>query len=306
MTPVSANAGEYKSVVGLDSIYVAVVTQDDSAAYVADTPQYFAPAAEATAEPTTNSETQYADNQPYDTMVSEGETAVALTVTGIPLEMLALVLGKVFDAASGRMWDNGSIPPDVALGFRAEKSNGSHRYQWFLKGKFSAPSEEAATKTDTPDPKTQQLTFTAIRTSHKWALTGSITDSVKRVVGDTDTDNFSATDFFASVQTPASTSVSALALSTALPADGASSVAVTANTVLTFNNALQAGAINGVVVVKADGTAVACVNTLDVTKKILTVNPSASLDASSTYIVAIGVTDIYGQTLNTAINFGTA
>lgn len=302
---VTANAGEYKSVVGLDSLYVAVISQDDSTAYTAGTPEYFAPAAEASAEPATNRETQYADNQPYDTMVNEGETTINLTVTGIPLEMLALVTGKVFNAASGRMWDNGATPPDVALGFRSKKSNGSYRYQWFLKGKFSAPNEEAATETDTPDPKTQQLVFTAIRTTYKWNL-GSVTDSVKRVVGDTDTTNFSATNFFTQVQTPATTSVSALALSESTPADNATGVVVSSNIVLTFNNALPAGAINNVVLSKADGTVVACTNTLDTARKVLTINPNSDMAASTVHLVAIGVTDIYGQSLNAVINFTTA
>jgi hypothetical protein len=43
-----------------------------------------------------------------------------------------------------------------------------------------------------------------------------------------------------------------------------------------------------------------------VTKKIMTVNPDTDFDASSTYIVAIGVTDIYGDTLQAVVNFGTA
>ncbi len=45
------NAGEYKSKVGLDSLYIAEVTQDDLVAYAAGTPAYFAPAAEASQRP---------------------------------------------------------------------------------------------------------------------------------------------------------------------------------------------------------------------------------------------------------------
>jgi len=75
---------------------------------------------------------------------------------------------------------------------------------------------------------------------------------------------------------------------------------------LTFNNKLQAAAIYGVVLVKADGTVKACTNSLDATKKIMTVNPDTDMDAGSTYIVSIAVTDIYGDTLQSAINFGTA
>lgn len=303
--PVNANAGEYKSRVGLDSLYIAEVTQDDATAYVADTPEYLAPAAEATQEPTVNTETQYADDQPYDVMTEEGDTVVTLTVTGLPPEMYAKLLGKVFDSTTGRVFDIGGTPPDMALSFRSRKSNGSYRYYQYLKGKFSAPAEEAATKGDTPDPKTTEIIYTAIRTVYKFDV-GSTNESTKRVFGDDDTTNFSETGWFASVQTPITAAISALSLSSSDPTDGAAAVAITKTITLTFNNALRNNAIYNVVVVKADGTAVACTNSLDATKKIMTVNPDASLDASSTYIVAYGVEDIYAQTLNGAINFGTA
>ena len=65
MSPLSVNSDEYKSRIGLDSLYIAEVTADSAAAYTADTPEYLAPAAEATQQPATNQSTQYADDQPY-------------------------------------------------------------------------------------------------------------------------------------------------------------------------------------------------------------------------------------------------
>ncbi|MDD5367459.1 MAG: Ig-like domain-containing protein [Anaerolineaceae bacterium] len=303
---VNANAGEYKSRVGLDSLYVALVTQDTAAGYVAGTPEYLAPAATASQKVTSSQDTQYADDQPYDVMTSEGPTDVELEVTGLPLEMQALVLGKAFDATTGRMYDYGGSPPDVALAFRSMKSNGKYRYYWFMKGKFSPPDEETATRGEKPEPKTAKLNFKAIPSIYKFDIGSGVLKAVKRVVGDEDTLNFSGSTWFSQVQTPAVAAVSALAISVADPIDGAATVAVTKTITLTFNNALTADAIAHVVVVKADGTAVACTNSLDATKKILTVNPNASLDAASTYIVAIAVKDIYGQALNAAIDFGTA
>lgn len=296
---------EYKSVVGVDSLYIAEVTQDTAAGYVAGTPEYLAPVAELRAEPAVNSETQYADNQAYDTMSSVGETLITAVITNIPAEMYSKLTGQVFDATTGRVYENEGAAPYYAFGFRSLKSNGKYRYYWFPKVKFSLPKEEQSTKTDTPEFKTRELIITAVKTVYEFDL-GDINDSVKRVWGDEDTTNFSATNWFTTVQVPGVAAVDALALSVADPVDGASAVAVTKTIVLTFNNALIAGAIANVVVVKADGAAVACTNSLDATHKILTVNPNASLDASSTYIVAYGVTDIYAQTLNGAINFGTA
>src|SRR4030065_848426 len=169
--PVSANANEYKSRIGLDSLYIAEVTVDSASAYTADSPEYLAPAAEASQAPATNSATQYADDQPYDSVVIEGETVISLTVTGIPPIMQAKLLGRQFDAVSGRVFDNpGATPPYFALSFRSLKSNGSYKYYQYLKGRFSAPTEETATKAESPDPKTTQMTYTAIPSVYEFDI----------------------------------------------------------------------------------------------------------------------------------------
>jgi phi13 family phage major tail protein len=304
--PISANSGEYKSKIGLDNLYVAEVTQDDLSGYVADTPEYLAPAGEASQEPSSSFDIQYADDQPYDVSTSEGETKVNLTVTGMPLAMLAKITGRVFDSTTGRMYDNGGVAPYMALSFRSQKSNGSYRYYQFLKGKFDMPKEEVATKAESPDPKSLQLVFTAIRTTYKFDL-GDINDSVKRIIGDEDTTNFSGSAWFNAVQTPAVGSVSALALSSSTPADAATGVVVTADLTLTFNNALVNSAIYNVVLLDpSDGSVIASAISLDSTKKIVTVNPTASLSASTDYILVYAVTDIYGQSLSGSVNFTTA
>jgi phi13 family phage major tail protein len=303
---INANSGEYKSRIGLDSLYIAEVTEDSATAYTADTPEYLAPAAEASQEPATSAATQYADDQPYDSLVIEGETVINLTVTGIPAEMQAKLLGRQFDSASGRVFDNsGATPPYFALSFRSLKSNGSYRYFQYLKGRFSAPKEETATKADKPDPKTTQLTFTAIPTVYNFDI-GATNEPVKRVYGDEDTTNFSATGWFSAVQTPAVVAPSALALSSSVPTDGTTGISVSANQTLTFNNALTNDAAYDVVLLLSTAyTVVTATITLDTTKKIITIDPGSSLAGTTVYVIAYNVTDIYGQHLSGAINFTT-
>lgn len=305
MTP---NSGEYKSTVGVESLYYALVTQDDSSGYVADTPALLAPVTEIGGEPTSSLDTQYADNQPYDVMASEGETKLTVNVTGVPISTLAILLGKVFDAATGRMFDagGGATPPDVAIGYKSLKSNGSYKYVWFLKGRFSPPKEDASTKTDKAEPKPQELAFTAIKTIYKFTLSGSITDGLKRIVGDEDSTNFSPTGWFTAVQTPTWSAPSALALSSSVPVDDATGVSKSANQTLTFNNALADDAINSVTLLDDADTVVSAVVTLDATKKIITINPAADLDGSTEHKIVAAVTDVYGQTLTSVVTFTTA
>jgi len=304
MTPVSANAGEYRSRIGLDSLYIAEVTVDTAAAYTADTPEWLAPAAEAIQEPSVSTETQFADDSAYDVISSQGETVINLTVTGIPGEMMAKITGETFDAASGRVFDTGGAePPYFALMFRSKKSNGSYRYYSYLKGRFDVPAEETATETDKPAPKTVKLKFHAIKTIHVFDI-GSEDQSVKRVYGDEDTTSFSGATWFSQVQTPVAVSPSALS-AIYDPLDNAAGVAVTKTITITFNNALPDVEIYHVTVTLADGTLKACTNTLDTTKKIMTIDPNTNLAGGSTYLVTVAVTDVYGQRLNAVVNFGT-
>ena len=300
-----ANANEYKSRIGVDSLYVATVTADSASAYTAGTPAYLAPAAEASQVPTTSFGIQYADDQPFDVMTSEAETKISLKVTNIDPQTLALITGKVFDVASGRMWDNGGTAPYMALGFRSKKSTGTYRYYWFLKGKFDMPAEAAQTEGATPTPQTLDLSFTAIRTVFKFDLGAPADDTIKRVMGDEDSTNFSATGWFSQVQTPVVVAPSALALSSSDPADDATGVAVSKVVTLTFNNALPADAIYNVIFATAAGVRKAVTCVLDATKKIMTCTPTTNWAGSTTYVVGIGVTDIYGSVLQTAINFAT-
>lgn len=89
------------------------------------------------------------------------------------------------------------------------------------------------------------------------------------------------------------------------PLDNATGVSKAGNIVLTFSNPI----VNEVVtVVEADGTIVAGTKTWNGARTVLTFNPNADLDGTTTYIVtAAGIGDIYGQSLaTTVINFTTA
>lgn len=300
------DAKEYKPSVGLRDLYYALVSQDDADAYAAGTPAYLAPAMVANLAPSVNSETLYADDGPFENMVSEGATEIEMEVTEIPLQVLATLTGTVFDPTTGQFIDNGGTPPEIALGFKAKKSNGSYKYYWFLKGKFTKPSEEKQSDSDTPNPKQAKLKFTALKTIYKWTM-GSVVDGVKRVVVDGDVPGTTVlADWFNQVVVPSYGGASALSL-TASPLDNATGVAVSVSPTLTFNNALATG-VAGILLTEADGTVIASAISINAARKIVTINPDSNLDASTVYLIAVaGVTDIYGQTYaNTVISFTTA
>jgi phi13 family phage major tail protein len=267
-----------------------------------------APLVNAKQAPASNSKTQYADDGPFVTMSNEGETKIDLEVNAIPLSIQPILLGKVFDAATGRLLDNGGTPPELALSFRSIKSNGSYKYFQYLKGKFSAPGEEQATKTDTPDPKTATISFTAVKTTYQFDLIGdaSLMDGAKRVVGDEDDANFSGATWFDAVQVPVAGSPAAFTC-TPSPADAATGVAVTVSPTLTFSNPLAGNAENGIIITSVAGAVVALARTLNAARTIVTLNPDSNLAGTTQYLIIVpGVTSIYGQALaNTVYDFTT-
>lgn len=288
---------EYGEFIGVDSLYYALVTADTAVAYTVGTPAVLAPVAEIAGAPVVNSKTTYYNNQPRNTFITEGETPVKLIVSNIPAKLYAILTGKYYDEASGRVYDSGKPnPPDCAVGFRYDMGADGHRYYWYLKGKFSPGSEDAKSKETDVDVKTYELTFTGVTTTHEWTV-NSESKSLKRVFGDTAEAAFDPDGWFDQVQTPDTTSApAAIALSTIVPADGNATAAIDTTVVLTFNNEIVSDEV--ILIDSTTGDAVAVTKAYDVTGKILTLTPSAALTNSTKYIVSVaGVVDIYGQEL---------
>lgn len=296
---------QYGEFVGVQDLHCALITEDSTDKYTAETPEYFAPSAEITNEADISTTPTYYDNKPADTYITEGATTVNMTISGVPAKKAAKYLGKHYDEATGRVYDSGSPnPPDVAVSFIFNKGKNDARYYQYLKGTFSGGTEEAGTKSNDVDIRTYQLTFTAVTTNHEWSIDGEL-QSLKRIFADTTDSAFNPAGWFNQVQTPDTASApSALSL-TSLPADNATGIAIGANVVLTFNNKI---ASYNVVMTKSDFTPVTTTNSFDTAGKILTINPNADLSASSSYAVILtNIKDIYGQTLaDQVINFTTA
>lgn len=300
------------SVVGVDSVYFALVTQDDENGYVAGTPQQLSQAMEIKGTPAASSETQFADNTEHDVVTVEGPTTLELIVPNIAEDVLAQLLGAVVDSASGRIFDdaNPAEAPYFALGYRFKKRNGSYRYRWYLKCRAEKPMEEGVSESDKVNLKTTTLKVTSIKTTHQFDLVGDASRmaGVKRVHGDEDLDNFDGSNWFNAVQQPLAGIPVAFSVTPA-PVDGTSGVLVSSNITLTFTNALAGGREAGITLIDLDTQAmVAVVRTINTARTVVTLNPSSDLSALTDYAIIVhDVVDIHGQVLTDAvINFTTA
>jgi phi13 family phage major tail protein len=296
----------YKSVLGVDSLYYALVT-DSADAYSAGTPAVLAPLANIAVKPKTGTKTQYFDNKAMESLYSEAESEAEIEIQGLPLDLKATLLGKTWDSANGRMYEDGGTPPYVALGYRALKTDGSYKYYWYLKCVFAPPDEEASTKAEAPDPKSTKMKLTALYTEYEFDVDGSNNRGVKKVEGDTSITDFDETGWFTSVQVPAPGTPTTLTC-TPSPADAATGVTVSSNITLTFANALAAGSEDGIILTTDAGVVKACARTLNAARTVVTLNPSTDMASSTTYLVIVpGVVDVYGQTFADAVyDFTTA
>lgn len=301
-------SSEYGELVNLDNLHYAPVLLDNEDNYQTGASKYLAPGAEMKKEAKVNTDTRYYDGKPMFSSSSEASTDVSLTVSGVPSKRAAELTGKPYDAAHGIMIDTGDMSnaPYYALSARAELGDGGYRYYQFLKGQFSIGAETAKTKEDKVTASTVDLTYTGLVTIHEFTMPDGSKKGAKGVQAETTDAAFSGADaWFEQVQTPETLGAPSALTVAASPADEATGVVATVKPTLTFSNAVSADAVT---LIKADGTLVTVTKSYDSTGKVLTLTPSASLasGASHTIIIA-GVTDVYGQSLDTtAVKFTVA
>lgn len=150
--------------IGVDMLFVAKVTKDDEGGAAYGSPIRLPGLNNIGYDPSTQSATYDADDGTYTSYSADGASTATIKVADLLSEHYALLLGLQQDGATGvieeGMADN---PPEFALGWRSQKSDGSYRFIWLLKGKFAKSSETYATKGGSGVTyNDRELTFTAL------------------------------------------------------------------------------------------------------------------------------------------------
>jgi len=160
--------------IGLKDVYYSLLTADTVGVGVT----YAAPvrvvgAITANINPNSSTETLFADDGPMEVATALGSIELELVMADIPLPVQSVLLGHSY--AAGRLIKKSDdIPPWLAIGFRALKSNGNYRYVWLLKGRFMEPEESHETKGDSIDFQTPTINgaFTLRDYDDKYMLSG--------------------------------------------------------------------------------------------------------------------------------------
>lgn len=184
---------------GVEGLVYAEVVEDSENAYTTGTVKPLAGV--ATIARTTNAsvETHYYDNIPAVVINSVGSDEVTLTVSAIPLEVLAEITGQTWDATKGAMIEGSRTNKYFALGYKTRKTNGDEVYVWRLKGTFAMPDQTSATEDDGTDANGQDLVYTGIQTLYRFMATGK---GAKALNVDVGLDLANVTTFFEEVTTP--------------------------------------------------------------------------------------------------------
>lgn len=257
---------------GIEGLVCAEVLTDDNengSGHGYTTGDVFAIAGVAELSRTTesSSESHYYDNIPAIVINSTGADEVTISASAIPFDVLAKITGQRYDETLGAFIEGARETKYFAIGYKTKKTNGDEVYVWRYKGTFSIPDSTHATENDGTDANGQEITFTGISTTHKFAKNGN--KGAKALNVDLGKDLANVSTFFDTVTTPDDLVAKSAYTLTITQAEG-TNVSVTRNGV-----ALSSGAtINS-----------GDVLTISVTDGTITVNGSA-FTSGNTHTVA--------------------
>ena len=188
---------EYRGIEGL--VCAEVLTDDDTNGYT--TGDVFAIAGVAEISKTTDSsnEAHYYDNIPAVVVSNTSADTVTISASAIPFDVLATITGQNYDSDTGTLIEGIRDFKYFAIGYKAKKTNGDEVYVWRLKGTFNLPDQTNSTENDGTDANGQEIVFTGISTTHKFAKTGK---GAKAINVDVAKDLCVVSEFFDEVQTP--------------------------------------------------------------------------------------------------------
>lgn len=184
---------------GIRDLVAAEVLEDTTEKFECGTPFSVAWTSELGRETENSTESHYYDNVPAVVIDSTGADTVSVNTSAIPLDVMSKITGQYYDEELGMFIEGEREAKYYAIGYVTETTDGEEMFVWRLKGKFAIPSSTHATKNDGTDANGQELTFTGINTTHKFAKRGKSERAINCLKSKCPLDEAA---FFETVQTP--------------------------------------------------------------------------------------------------------
>jgi phi13 family phage major tail protein len=275
------------TVTGIEKVYIAKQTLDALAGLTYAPPAYYEGIKELGVKPKVNNTKLYAENKLWDQANVFDSADIDIILASLSSAQRAELLGQTIAALGGVYATNTDIAPYVALLYKAN-IRGGYRYGIFYKGLFTLPEDTAKGQEGKLEFQTPKITAVFQPTLYNGFWEYHVDTMDVNCPANIDT------TWFTTVTMPTLDIVAPTLLS--VPANNATGVAIGAAIIITFNKAMDDTAITlgNIFLTTAAGVLTACALTLDATKKIATLTPSANLSAGA--YLAIITNDVRSAT----------
>jgi len=149
--------------IGLDKLYYADITEDESGSETYGTPKQLARAISADLTVELNEAMLYADDGLAEAVKEFKSGTLSLGVDDIGQETAAALVGATVDKNGVLVSGSEDTSKYVAIGFRAKKANGKYKYYWLYRVLFGVPATNLATKGDSISFQTPTIEGTIFR-----------------------------------------------------------------------------------------------------------------------------------------------
>lgn len=149
--------------IGMDKLYYSKITEDADGIETYGTPKVLAKAMSADLSVEIAEATLYADDAAAEVVKAFKSGKITLGVDNLADGVAEDLTGATIDENGVLISSVENVSTAVAVGFRAQKSNGKYRYFWLYRVVFSIPSTALATKGDSITFSTPSIEGTVLR-----------------------------------------------------------------------------------------------------------------------------------------------
>ena len=149
--------------IGLDKLYYAKITEDESGEETYGTPTSLAKAMTVDLSVELAEATLYADDGAAEVVKEFKSGTLTLGIDDIGVQAAQDLTGAKIDTNKVLISTSEDGGAPVAIGFRAKKANGKYRYFWLYKVKFGIPATNLTTKGESITFSTPTIEGTVLR-----------------------------------------------------------------------------------------------------------------------------------------------
>ena len=149
--------------IGLDKLYYAKITEDESGEETYGTPMSLAKAMTVDLSVELAEATLYADDGAAEVVKEFKSGTLTLGIDDIGVQAAQDLTGAKIDTNKVLISTSEDGGAPVAIGFRAKKANGKYRYFWLYKVKFGIPATNLTTKGESITFSTPTIEGTVLR-----------------------------------------------------------------------------------------------------------------------------------------------